>query len=108
MAKNFDPREAVRRAVEGYDKSPSGIPLTPWCPRCGAPECHPANPNAVLIRGYKVDDWSECLVCASAYAPNGQGYDENLAWQGGRPDAPAELCWFSDGGRAAAVTIYLT
>jgi hypothetical protein len=40
------------------------------CPKCGAPESNPVDNGAtILIRGYKVDDWSQCLVCAGYYNP---------------------------------------
>ena len=36
------------------------------CPKCGALEMHPDG-DKVLIRGYKVDNWSQCLVCSGYY-----------------------------------------
>ena len=39
------------------------------CPTCGAGEMHP-NGEWLLIRGYKVDNWSQCLVCAGYYERN--------------------------------------
>lgn len=58
----------------------------PWCPRCGAPEMHPDG-DKVLIRGYKVDHDSQCLVC-SGY------YDDDL----NVPDLHAKTSggWFND------------
>jgi hypothetical protein len=41
--------------------------LEPWCPTCGASEDHPHRTDRVLIRGFKVDEWSQCLVCSGYY-----------------------------------------
>jgi len=38
------------------------------CPKCGNPESHPTK-NLILIRAFKVDDWSQCLVCAGHFDP---------------------------------------
>jgi len=41
------------------------------CPKCGATEDNPSNPDTILIRGFKVDvgrGWeSQCLVCSGYY-----------------------------------------
>lgn len=39
------------------------------CPKCKSLELHP-NKDQVLIRAYKVDNWSHCLVCAGYYLPD--------------------------------------
>lgn len=36
------------------------------CPKCGAHEMHPDG-GKLLIRAYKVDNYSQCLVCAGYY-----------------------------------------
>jgi len=105
IAFRFDPTTAVRAAIGARTHAPNGLRLDPWCPRCGAPECHPTQ-DQVLIRGYKVDTWSECLVCSSAVATNGQGYDEHLVWHGARPEGgPPDYGWFDDQGRGAAAIV---
>jgi hypothetical protein len=105
----FDPKAAVTKAVAGRTHAPNGLSLTPWCPKCGAPECHPTNDGKILIRGYKVDNWSECLVCSSAVATNGGGYDENLVWHDPRPEGgQMDYGWFDDNGAGAAVIIHIT
>jgi hypothetical protein len=102
----FDPAEAVRKAVGDRKNAKNGLPLDPWCPKCGAPECHPTQDHAVLIRGFKVDNWSECLVCSSAVATNGQGYDENLVWHGARPEGgPKDHGWFFSDDSGAMVAV---
>lgn len=40
------------------------------CPLCGASECHPSEGGRVLIRGFKVDNLSQCMVCAGYYDPD--------------------------------------
>ena len=97
----FDPREAVERVL--------GAPSTDVfrCPRCGAPEVNPLEENQVFIRAYKVDTQSECLVCASSADLGGNGYDENLVWNGGTRPKPCipGYGWFDDDGAGAAVII---
>jgi hypothetical protein len=39
------------------------------CPTCGVSECHPFKESKICIRGYKADNFSQCLVCAGAYDP---------------------------------------
>jgi hypothetical protein len=39
------------------------------CPCCNNPEMHPSG-KQVLIRAYKVDNWSQCLVCSGYYDQN--------------------------------------
>jgi hypothetical protein len=39
------------------------------CPTCGVSECHPFKESKICIRGYKVDNFSQCLVCAGYYDP---------------------------------------
>lgn len=94
----FDPREAVARAVGDRKRVASGIfadlPLTPFCPNCGAPECHPTLESKVLVRGCKADNASHCLVCASAVGPG--GYDENLVWLSPLTDSQRKAGWFDD------------
>jgi hypothetical protein len=58
----------------------------PWCPRCGAPEMHPDR-DVVLIRGYKVDNDSQCLVCAGYYDDELNVPDQTAKPSGG---------WFND------------
>jgi len=99
----FDPKAAVARAVAGHTHALNGLSLTPWCPNCGAPECHPTADQRILIRGYKVDLWSHCLVCASAAGPG--GYDETLTWRGPLTDAQGNVGWFDDGGAGAAAIV---
>lgn len=59
------------------------------CPKCGAHESHPTNPEWVLIKGFKVCTgdgywWSHCLVCAEYYDkdlnPTPDNYDGNKGW----------------------------
>jgi hypothetical protein len=39
------------------------------CPTCGATECHPKEAAKILIRGFKIDNLSQCLVCAGYVDP---------------------------------------
>jgi len=103
--KRFDPPEVVTRVVTGHTESPSGLALHPWCPTCSAPECHPTEPGRVLIREYKVDTSSHCLVCASASGEG--GYDENLVWRGPLTLAQHREGWFDDDGAGAAVALFI-
>jgi hypothetical protein len=67
------------------------------CPKCGNFEEHPTDKDKILIRGFKVDGYSQCLVCAGYYNPQtlevnpivgknqfGQpmpeGFDERKGW----------------------------
>jgi hypothetical protein len=63
----------------------------PFCPNCGAPECvdDPGGPNhdMLFVRGFKVDNHSQCLRCAGYYEFRGghwraaeTGFDENGGW----------------------------
>ena len=57
----------------------------PWCPKCGASEEHPEDDDKVLIRGYKVDNYSQCLVCSGYYnsetlQPAPEKHDPNKGW----------------------------
>lgn len=36
------------------------------CPMCGAQEMHPDG-DKLLIRAYKVDNYSQCLACSGYY-----------------------------------------
>lgn len=58
--------------------------LEPWCPKCGASEEHPYETDKILIRAYKVDDWSQCLVCSGHYNENlectPQNHDDKKGW----------------------------
>lgn len=51
----------------------------PFCPTCGSPELHPNN-QMVLIRAFKVDNKSQCLVCAGYYDDNLR-YNQNSGTQ---------------------------
>lgn len=99
MSLRFDPKLAVKKAVGDRKRVESGmfegLELSPFCPTCGAPECHPTLDNKILIRGYKVDDASQCLVCASAGGPG--GYNENLEFVCPLTDEQRKLGWFTDG-----------
>lgn len=52
------------------------------CPTCGAGEMHPDGEH-LLIRGFKVDNWSQCLVCAGYYTKDLEVIDENMRPEGG-------------------------
>jgi hypothetical protein len=57
----------------------------PWCPACDAPESHPDG-DKILIRGYKVDNLSQCLVCSGYYDDDLNVIDPMARTKGG---------WFS-------------
>jgi len=57
------------------DLSQIGKKHTLRCPKCHAPEVNPAT-NMLFIRAYKVDNWSQCLVCAGYYDPETLEYNE--------------------------------
>ena len=66
------------------------------CPRCDASEMHPTE-KVLLIRAYKIDTSSECLVCASADETSVGGYDKNLVWDHSRDFERGfqnDLAWF--------------
>jgi hypothetical protein len=102
----FNAAAAVREAIGDRTHAPDrvrgeyrarGLPLDPFCPTCGAPECHPTQ-SGVLVRGFKVNTggdhwWSQCLVCASASAPGG-GYDAKLNWTAPLSEKQREGGWF--------------
>lgn len=54
------------------------------CPACGATEMHPTREDRVLIRGYKVDNYSQCLVCAGYYDKDlnvvNEDFDRSKGW----------------------------
>ncbi len=62
------------------------------CPKCNSPESHPTK-DMLLVRGYKVDNWSECLVC-------GGWYDKDLNWLGytRKNPPPGDRFWFGPNG----------
>lgn len=109
----FDPTEVVKRMVGNLKVGPDrvwfrngkeyrspGFDLRPLCPKCGAPECHPTNPDAVLVRGTKVTTdkgtFSQCLVCASSWSQEG-GYDEKLEWSEPFVESKKNAGWFRSG-----------
>jgi len=61
---NIDQSKVVTHVDVAYTEKRN---LEPWCPTCGASENHPYRTDRVLIRGFKVDDWSQCLVCSGYY-----------------------------------------
>ena len=94
----FNPEEAVvnRKILADIENNRSKASLRPsiQCPRCGAEEMHPVD-HTLLIRAYKVDDWSECLVCASADVGAKGGYDKDLVWTGPfERGNQNEMAWF--------------
>ncbi len=94
----FNPEEAVviRRILADIENNRSAASLRPSirCPRCGADEMRPVD-DTLLIRAYKVDDWSECLVCASADVGAKGGYDKWLVWTGPfERGSQNEMAWF--------------
>jgi hypothetical protein len=53
------------------------------CPTCGNGEMHPDG-DKLLIRGFKVDNWSQCLVCAGYYDKDlnetPENFDKSKGW----------------------------
>ena len=82
----IDPSRVITHEPVAYNHKRN---LEPWCPTCGASECHPYSTEKILIRGAKHFDssgaWSQCLVC-SGY------YDLNLNEQPDKHDP--EKGWF--------------
>ncbi len=54
------------------------------CPKCGNPEVHPTMKDACLIRAYKVDNYSQCLVCSGYYTKDlelsPENHDKSKGW----------------------------
>lgn len=78
--KDESPEQYLARLKRMFPRKSESKPKTfertddSMCPECNAPENHPTDHDAVLVRGCKVvdedgNDWSQCLVCSGYYDP---------------------------------------
>lgn len=70
--------DLLRGGVEMLPRNPGRefLEQEPFCPHCHAPEMHPDG-DKVLVRAFKVDDWSQCLVCSGHYDADWNRTPEN-------------------------------
>lgn len=80
----LDVKATLKAFIAGYKIFYTSPNMGLLCPTCRAPEQHPRHKGKVLIRAYKVEDRSQCLVCAGyydrEYNETPSNYDQGKGW----------------------------